>query len=54
MALEAWKKEHPPGKFGAHEYAKTGHGVTPEQIRERFADYVEAFPKILEGRKDRK
>jgi len=51
--LEAWKDENPPGKFGAHEYAKDGFGVTKEQMRERFADYIDAFPKVLEPRREK-
>jgi Sulfotransferase family len=42
-AVEQWAGEHKPGSRGAHDYALADFGLTPEGVRERFADYLEAY-----------
>lgn len=36
--------ENPRGKHGAHAYSAEEFGLDPARIRERFADYLAAFP----------
>ncbi len=41
--VEAWANSHEPGAHGSHTYELSDFGLTPAQIRERFAPYYEAF-----------
>jgi hypothetical protein len=41
-AVEQWAGEHKPGSRGAHDYELSDYGLTPEGVRERFADYLRA------------
>ena len=34
---------NPQGKHGKHEYALEEYGLDPDQVRERFAAYIERF-----------
>ena len=37
-SVEQWADEHKPGSRGAHDYDLADYGLTPEGVRERFAD----------------
>ena len=39
-SVEQWAGEHRPGARGAHDYDLADYGLTPECVRERFADYL--------------
>lgn len=41
--LKDWLAGRPQHKFGKHEYAASDFGMTDEQIRERFKDYISRF-----------
>ena len=43
VALEAHAASHPKDKHGKHEYDLASFGLTREQVRERFADYLARF-----------
>jgi hypothetical protein len=38
-----WAQGHRPGSRGTHEYDLADYGLTPEGVRERFADYLAAY-----------
>jgi Sulfotransferase family len=42
-AVEQWADEHKPGSRGAHDYELSDYGLTPEGVRERFADYLRTY-----------
>ena len=42
-AVEQWADEHKPGSRGAHDYELSDFGLTPEGVREQFADYLHAY-----------
>jgi len=42
-SVTQWAHEHRPGSRGAHEYDLADYGLTPEGVRERFADYLAAY-----------
>jgi Sulfotransferase family len=42
-AVEQWADEHRPGSRGAHNYELSDYGLTPEGVREQFADYLHAY-----------
>jgi len=42
-SVTQWAREHRPGSRGAHEYDLADYGLTPEGVRERFADYLAAY-----------
>lgn len=42
-AVGQWAKAHKPGSRGAHDYDLADYGLTPEGVRERFADYLAAY-----------
>ena len=39
-SVEHWAAGHKPGSRGAHAYDLADYGLTPEQVRERFAEYL--------------
>jgi hypothetical protein len=41
-SVKQWAQEHRPGSRGAHDYDLADYGLTPEGVRERFADYLAA------------
>ncbi len=41
--LEEWQAAHPHGKHGQHEYEKRDIGVSEDEIRDRFAAYIDRF-----------
>jgi hypothetical protein len=42
-SVEQWAAEHKPGARGAHDYELADFGLTPEGVRERFADYLDMY-----------
>jgi len=42
-SVTQWAHEHRPGSRGAHDYDLANYGLTPEGVRERFADYLAAY-----------
>jgi hypothetical protein len=42
-SVEQWAREHTPGARGAHDYDLADYGLTPEGVRERFADYLRTY-----------
>jgi Sulfotransferase family len=42
-SVTQWARGHRPGSRGAHEYHLADYGLTPEGVRERFADYLAAY-----------
>ncbi|MGZ4509946.1 MAG: sulfotransferase family protein, partial [Mycobacterium sp.] len=42
-SVEQWAKGHTPDSRGAHDYDLADYGLTPEGVRERFADYLAAY-----------
>ncbi|MFZ0713513.1 sulfotransferase family protein [Mycobacterium sp.] len=42
-AVEQWAGEHKPGSRGAHDYELSDYGLTPEAVREQFADYLRTY-----------
>jgi hypothetical protein len=42
-SVTQWAQGHRPGSRGAHEYHLADYGLTPEGVRERFADYLAAY-----------
>ena len=42
-AVMRWAHEHRPGSRGTHDYELADYGLTPEGVRERFADYLAAY-----------
>jgi hypothetical protein len=45
-AVTAWAGGHEPGSHGKHEYALADFGLDAEQVRTRFAPYMDAFGAI--------
>lgn len=45
-AMRAHCEANPRGRHGAHAYSAGEFGLDPGRIRERFADYLEAFPGL--------
>ena len=37
------RETHKPGSRGAHDYDLADYGLTPESVRERFADYLATY-----------
>jgi Sulfotransferase family len=42
-SVEQWAGGHKPGARGAHDYDLADYGLTPEHVRERFADYLATY-----------
>jgi hypothetical protein len=43
QSVTRWARGHRPGAHGSHEYDLADYGLTPEGVRERFADYLAAY-----------
>jgi hypothetical protein len=43
QSVRQWAQGHTPGSRGTHEYDLADYGLTPEGVRERFADYLAAY-----------
>jgi hypothetical protein len=41
----AWSKQNKAGARGEHKYSPEDYGLTAEQIRETFADYLDVYGK---------
>ena len=42
-SVTQWARGHRPGSRGTHEYDLADYGLTPEGVRERFADYLAVY-----------
>jgi hypothetical protein len=42
-SVDQWAREHKPGSRGAHDYDLADYGLTPEGVRERFAEYLATY-----------
>ncbi|QLL05434.1 sulfotransferase family protein [Mycobacterium vicinigordonae] len=42
-SVESWAQDHQPGSRGSHDYDLADYGLTPEGVRERFADYLATY-----------
>ena len=49
--VEAWVAEHRRGNHGTHEYTLEQFGLSAAQIRDAFAEYIEAFDVRVEGKR---
>ncbi len=45
-AVTAWALNHEPGAHGTHAYDLADFGLDAEQVRERFAPYIESYDAI--------
>ena len=48
QAMEAHMAANPQGKHGAHDYALDEYGLDPDNVRERFAGYIDRFDIDIE------
>ncbi len=48
LALTAWRETHKPGQFGTHSYVRDDFGQSAAQVHERYASYLERFPRALQ------
>ena len=48
LALTAWRETHKPGQFGTHSYERDDFGQSAAQVHERYANYLERFPRVLQ------
>jgi hypothetical protein len=53
-ALTAWRETNKPGQFGTHNYTRDDFGQSRAQVHERYAAYLEQFPRVLEKRKKKR
>ncbi len=42
-SVKQWAEHHQPGSRGTHDYDLADYGLTPEGVRERFADYLATY-----------
>jgi hypothetical protein len=42
-SVQRWAANHRPGSRGAHDYDLADYGLTPEGVRERFAEYLATY-----------
>lgn len=50
-ALTDWREAHQPGQFGTHTYSRDDFGESAPQVHERYAAYLERFPRVLESKR---
>lgn len=50
-ALGVWSDTHKPGQFGTHNYERDDFGQSVAQVHERYADYLEQFPRVLKKKR---
>ncbi|SPM26557.1 sulfotransferase family protein [Mycobacterium terramassiliense] len=43
QSVTRWAQGHRPGSRGTHEYDLADYGLTPDGVRERFADYLATY-----------
>jgi hypothetical protein len=41
--VQEWASQHKPGRRGTHTYELADYGLTPEQVRESFGNYLATF-----------
>jgi hypothetical protein len=41
--VRLWAEDHKPGHRGTHSYDLADYGLTPEQVREAFGDYLSTY-----------
>ena len=41
--VQEWADEHKPGQRGAHNYELADYGLSPEQVREAFSEYLATY-----------
>ena len=41
--MASFRADNPPGKHGSHHYDLADYGLSADEVRERFAAYVECF-----------
>jgi hypothetical protein len=41
--VREWADSHQPGHRGTHTYDLADYGLTPDQVREAFGDYIAAY-----------
>jgi hypothetical protein len=42
-SVQRWAESHKPGHRGTHTYELGDYGLTPEQVREAFSDYLAKY-----------
>jgi hypothetical protein len=42
-AIQSWRRDNPPGKRGTHEYALEDYGLNADEMKERFAFYIDRY-----------
>jgi hypothetical protein len=42
-SVRQWAEDHRPDARGVREYDPPGYGLTPQGVRERFAEYLAAY-----------
>jgi hypothetical protein len=45
-AVTGWAKSHEPGAHGQHSYDLADFGLEADQVRERFAPYLESYDAV--------
>ena len=45
-AMRRFRDANPRGRHGEHAYRPEDYGLTPGRIRDRFAEYLEAYPEV--------
>jgi hypothetical protein len=47
QAVTRWAQSHEPGSHGQHAYDLAQFGLAPDQVRNRFARYMETYDAAL-------
>lgn len=42
-AIQSWRRDNPPGKRGTHDYALEDYGLDADEMKERFAFYINRY-----------
>ena len=45
-AVTSWAKSHEPGAHGRHSYDLADFGLEADQVRERFAPYLDSYDAV--------
>ena len=45
-AVTSWAKSHEPGAHGQHSYDLADFGLEADQVRERFAPYLDSYDAV--------
>ena len=53
QALTAWRASNKPAQFGTHDYARDDFGQSKAQVHDRYAAYLECFPRVREKTRHR-